>query len=170
MCTEYQIIAKIYSIYGMTVKLSPILMHALQLTTDRIRNCPEKFSVVREDELMLCRGHWNINVHVHCAELHKRRQFFFTALHFSRAAMKPVRGFFIPFVVGWSYVWARPRPVKTPFFPLGDRQINRNTEHWQTRNKELDLTPVCDILCTRNLFWNPLGSEPRSSRRKACKY
>jgi len=34
----------------------------------------------------------------------------------------------------------------------------------------LDLTPVCDILCTGNLIWTSLGSEPRSPRRRACNY
>jgi hypothetical protein len=41
---------------------------------------------------------------------------FFSSLRFIRATIRPVQGFFIPFVAGWSYVWAQPRPIKSPFF------------------------------------------------------
>jgi len=64
-----------YCIHSVAVKLSPILLQALQVAADHIQNCHEKFSVVGEDELMLCAEHRNINAHVRRAELHKRRQF-----------------------------------------------------------------------------------------------
>jgi len=57
MCTGYKIIAMSYFIFGVAVQLSRMLMHTLLLAMDHIRNCNEKFSVVGEDELVLCRVH-----------------------------------------------------------------------------------------------------------------
>jgi len=48
-------IAMTYFICGVAVQLSRMLMHTLLLAMDHKRNCNEKFSVVGEDELMLCR-------------------------------------------------------------------------------------------------------------------